>query len=555
MSLTTHSHPHPHPQPRQHTTHRTGPPRRKSGLNLHRTSSHGGIHATASALALTTNQNQSQVVPRMERQDSGASKASDEVSVTSAPGTGAAAGRTRGKHVHGMHHVARPGGVGPRRKSQVHIGDHARRGSRNSRSDTNLSRLGLTSLARANSRTHLAKGEPEPEVEAEAEEEEWEEAPGVEARGAGSSDDNDEDDDEEEDGDELIIPIKKKPTPRAKDLPSKGFAPAVVASPEQHVIQRTTPAPRTETLAPAPAPPTPRQPSPAPSDAGTLIATPTKSHTAPAPSGRHIRTRNSHTSLQSLTAGSLRSFLTGPHHPLSSPKPGKRREGTAPPVVSGETARGAWAGPAVEGMPTPTRTTAERPPAAAASSLRKASFTGSPSGGDVSGLPPPGRLSAHSVAQRAALLPTMSSRPSSAGAADATRQQMERESVNLVSRFVTLPSSTSAQGTQGIFPESPFAGAHASLVRTLMEEGAQLLPLDNPTNPSLRRTETSRAATPKPPRATGGAAPPYGAGQAPQGMEWVAGLTPFEMSVQRCLAQRKGAVRLATGRALGPLGA
>ena len=51
-----------------------------------------------------------------------------------------------------------------------------RRASRHSRSDTNLSRLGLTALARANSRTHLAKGEPEPAPEPE--EEDWEEAPG-----------------------------------------------------------------------------------------------------------------------------------------------------------------------------------------------------------------------------------------------------------------------------------------------------------------------------------------------------------------------------------------
>lgn len=448
-----------------------------------------------------------------------------------------------------------------------------RRASRHSRSDTNLSRLGLTALARANSRTHLAKGEPEPAPEPE--EEDWEEAPGGPGEGGeGSSDDDDE---EEEEGDELVIPIKKKPTPRSKDLPSRGFA-VVVASPEQ---QDTQPPPTT-TPRLASAAPTPRPSSPTPSDAGTLIATPTKSHTAPPqpppppppPSGRHIRTRNSHTSLQSLTAGSLRSFLTGPHHPLSSPKPGKRREGTAPPVISGETARGAWAGPsaaaaAVEGVPpTPVRTV-DRPAAAgaaaAASSLRKASFNGSTAGGDVvSGLPPPsGRLSAHSVAQRAALLPTMSSRPSAAGGTldpAAARQQIERESVNLVSRFVTLPPAPPAQATQqGIFPESPFAAAHASLVRTLMEEGAQLLPLDTPQS-HLRRTETSRStATSRPSRTTGGQQPPppppYGATPAPQGMEWVPGLTPFEMSVQRCLAQRKGAVRLATGRALGPLGA
>lgn len=109
MSLTSH--------PRHPPTTRA-PPRRKSAHThtqpLHRTSSHGIIHSTASALALTSQRT------GMERQDSGASRASDEVSVTSAP----AAGRARIKSGHG-HHVARPGGVAPRRKSQVHLADHA----------------------------------------------------------------------------------------------------------------------------------------------------------------------------------------------------------------------------------------------------------------------------------------------------------------------------------------------------------------------------------------------------------------------------------------------
>lgn len=358
-----------------------------------------------------------------------------------------------------------------------------------------------------------------------------------------------------------MIRTKKKNV--KKEPPARGFA--VVGSPEQAEQIPTTPAPRTTTLA---APPeTPRNPSPVPSEAGTLIATPTKSHTAPAPGipSRHLRTRNSHTSLQSLTAGSLRSIFAGPHHPLSSPsgKPSRRREGTAPPVVSGETARGAWAGSGagIEGLPaSPTR--GDERPNAASASLRKASFTGSINL-DVSGLPrtnpTTGRLSAHSVAQKAALLPTMSSRPSSAGSTDAAnRHQQERESVNLVSRFVTLPPQPSATGNN-VFPDSPFAGAHASLVRTLMEEGARLLPVDPALNPSatLRRTETARTGATGKQRAStpAQATIPYGAGPAPQGQEWVLGLTPFEMSVQRCLAQRKNAVRLATGRALGPLGA
>lgn len=368
------------------------------------------------------------------------------------------------------------------------------------------------------------------------------------------------DDDDEEEGDELVIRTKKKPASRPKEPLARGFA--VVSSPvepKEEQTQPTTPATRMETLVPPTE--TPRNPSPVPSEAGTLIATPTKSYTAPPPS-RHLRTRNSHTSLQSLTAGSLRSFLAGPHHPLSSPsggKPARRREGTAPPVVSGEIARGAWAVPgtnSVEGLPaSPTRN--EGRPNAATQSLRKASFTGSISQQEIAGLPRDpqgtgmGRMSAHSVAQRAALLPTMSSRPSSAASSDAaTRHQQERESVNLVSRFVTLPT---AEASHGVFPDSPFAGAHASLVRTLMEEGARLLPIDPTANP-LRRTDTSRAATPKlRPSAQGTV--PYGAAPAPVGQEWVLGLTPFEMSVQRCLAQRKGAVRLATGRSLGPLGA
>jgi hypothetical protein len=100
-SATTLAHKHTH-----HTHHSRG--RRKSGI--HRTTSHVGVHSTASALALTTTT--AAEAPRLERGDSGASKASDDVSITSAP-----ARLNKGKH-------ARPG-VGGRRKSQVHLVDHS----------------------------------------------------------------------------------------------------------------------------------------------------------------------------------------------------------------------------------------------------------------------------------------------------------------------------------------------------------------------------------------------------------------------------------------------
>jgi hypothetical protein len=348
----------------------------------------------------------------------------------------------------------------------------------------------------------------------------------------------DEETSEEEDGDELMIPAKGK---KKKDVAQRvGFSPPVQPRPP-------TPPPTT----PAPKPALPEPPSPVPSDSGTLIATPQR------PSTRHVRTRNSHTSLRSLAAGSLRSLFAGPHHPLSSPTatsaPG-RREAAAPPVISGETARGAWAfsGDKEPGLPpTPTTTNTRLPRPNAAGSLRKASFTGATE-------PHMGRLSAHSVAAKAAQLPTMGR--TNTLAIDA-RHQQERESVNLVSRFIPLPAAPTHEGKAPVFPDSPFAGAHASLVRTLMEEGARLLPVE-PTPLAPRRTDTIRA--PRPQRTTstfpsastgsGSVTIPYGASPAPPGQEWVLGLTPFEMSVQRCVEQRKGAVRLATGRALGPLG-
>jgi hypothetical protein len=380
---------------------------------------------------------------------------------------------------------------------------------------------------------------------------------------------------DDDDADELVIRTKG----RKKEVSRVGFSPPYEPqAPTSSNARTPSPAPVT----PAPTKPvlpaqTDRPPSPVSSETGTLIATPTR------PTARHVRTRNSHTSLRSLAAGSLRSLFAGPHHPLSSPAPSGagsavqgRREAAAPPVVSGEIARGAWAFSSsgekeIPGLPpSPTTTSNTRLPGRpnAAGSLRKASFTGPDSD---PGLPQrTGRLSAHSVAAKAAQLPTVGSRFAVSGPADA-RHQQERESVNLVSRFVTLPSPTATSGDtkQPVFPDSPFAGAHASLVRTLMEEGARLLPIDqspSTTAPSTRRTDTTRAL-PRPQRTTstfpsafpsaGASAStpiPYGAAPAPPGQEWVLGLTPFEMSVQRCLEQRKGAVRLATGRALGPLG-
>ncbi|KAJ9104289.1 hypothetical protein QFC20_004571 [Naganishia adeliensis] len=513
-SATTLAHKHTH-----HTHHARGAGRRKSGI--HRTSSHVGVHSTASTLALTTTTE----APRLEREDSGASKASDDVSITSAP-----ARLNKGKH-------ARPA-VGGRRKNQVHLVDHS----------------------------------VEPEPTNEEEEEEWEEAPVVPDEGASEDDDDDDDD-----GDELVIRTKgrKKTT---KEVPRVGFRPP--HEPQDSTASNAQP-PSPVPVTPAPSKPalptqTERPPSPVPSESGTLIATPTR------PTARHVRTRNSHTSLRSLAAGSLRSLFAGPHHPLSSPTAAGsgstasgRREAVAPPVVSGEIARGAWAFSSGEKEiqslpPSPTTSNARLPGRPnAAGSLRKASFTGPTP--DSSGLPQrTGRLSAHSVAAKAAQLPTVGSRLATSGTADA-RHQQERESVNLVSRFVTLPSTTSTPGDtkQPVFPDSPFAGAHASLVRTLMEEGARLLPIDQNTStiaPTTRRTDATRAI-PRPQRTTStfpSAFPsagsssstpiPYGAAPAPPGQEWVLGLTPFEMSVQRCLEQRKGAVRLATGTGVGAFG-
>jgi hypothetical protein len=121
-SATTLAHKHTH-----HHAHTRGG-RRKSS-HLHRTASHVGV--TASALALTTTE-----APKLERGDSGASRASDDVSVTSAP-----ARLNKGK---------RPT-VGVRRKSQVHLVDH---------SVSRLSDVGIALTGRRNARRETREAIP-----------------------------------------------------------------------------------------------------------------------------------------------------------------------------------------------------------------------------------------------------------------------------------------------------------------------------------------------------------------------------------------------------------
>ncbi|KAJ9107697.1 hypothetical protein QFC21_001157 [Naganishia friedmannii] len=635
-TTTRHTHTHPHPHP-----HRTA--RRRSAVNLYRTPSHPGT-ALAGLAALTLSR-PSNGDDGMERQDSRSSKASDEVSVVSAPA------RTRGG--------SRPG-VGSRRKSQVHLaaGDHKQRTFRSSRSDTNLSRLGLTALARAPSRTNVQHA-----AEAEPEEAEWEEEDTMTNTSAASekridaTDDDESNADESGDGDDLVITTKRKRSvaPVAQGAPSEPSVRQPQPTDEEALDhQQTTRAMRGFDLdhpSAASAAPRARERSlsPTPSESGTLIApcsVPTFTHPPPvrqgpspsrqeqhgtppprntttaaaAPASRHLRTRNSHTSLRSLTSASLRTLpstmMVGPHHPLSSPTSvrtfrvhsgagASTSTGLAPPVVSGEIARGLWSTASnggisggsssaeIDGLAHSNAPGASgKRPHAASASLRKASFSTPPSGitggsrsasmtsagsnpGSNGGGDNGGRLSAHSVAQKAARLPTLSSRST----AQQDSHERERETVNLVSRFIALPSSTfatsvdsakkdspskSTAGAGGsIFPDSPFATAHKSLVRTMMEESARMLPTgaggygvgggasgyhydSHATTPrvppSIQRSGTTFASV-------GTAAAGGGNGAT----EWVPGLTPFEMSVQRCLEQRKGAVRLATGESLAPL--
>lgn len=382
----------------------------------------------------------------------------------------------------------------------------------------------------------------------------------------------------------------------------------------------------------------PQAPSPTGSDSNTLIGSqasparastprsqaPTHSATLPAsqystpikPVHKHVRTRNSHTSLRSLA--SMR-MAGPPPHPLSSPSTARSRITSmnsrssatiAAPKVSKEEARGLWSTSPTEVMSLHTDANSqigEIPKISVArtgssrslrdyfagtqsragkegektlEALRKSSFSsqiaGLPrvnssstlgTGGTTGG---PVRLSAHSVAQAAARLPTTSPL-SASGYGD---QQMESSQVGLISRFLT-PSSWHPKLTTGptkeknqkyrsntsphmiaskkenVFPESPFAAAHASLVRTLMEDGAipasQVQSINTPTTRDRHplANEDGHSGRSRLAGRDGKFLRDSG--------EVVWGLTPFEMSARRCLDQRKNAVKLSTGGPLGPL--
>jgi hypothetical protein len=364
--------------------------------------------------------------------------------------------------------------------------------------------------------------------------------------------------------------------------------------------------------------------------------TPNKKSSNPPPNAalnRHVRTRNSHTSLRSLA--SMR--IGPPPHLLTSPGGGKSRVASlsgrstaiAAPQLNKEEARGSWSTSPTEitnldsdvtgrpaelarpeGMP---RTGSQRSlreyfglPSASRSgkdgernleALRKASFTSANGarmtrasstaalttlGASSQG---PSRLSAQSVAQAAARLPATSSLTASAYG----DQLPESSQVGLISRFLTPsswnPRNANTQAKQdkngksrastslgtsnkaSVFPESPYAAAHASLVRTLMEDGARTVPIL--VNGPLSRHRSESGAIPKTTSSfasltitpahqeDGHRAKGYKDGRNGKngvvGDEVVWGLTPFEMSVSRCLNQRKGAVKLSTGGPLGPL--
>lgn len=387
---------------------------------------------------------------------------------------------------------------------------------------------------------------------------------------------------------------------------------------------------------------------PGQSPAGNVPSTPP----ANPPTRKHVRTRNSHTSLRSLA--SMR--LAGPPpHPLTSPGGAKSRvtslsgrsgPAIAAPQLNREVARGLCSTSPTEsmisnievvgrngshghghgkhsstppsqvartgsqrslrdyfGLPSSAKTTSrdsERGP----DMSRKTSFSSITGAGlprassssalNAAGLPSnqggSSRLSAHSVAQAAARLPSTANLSASAYG----DRQAESSQVGLISRFLT-PSSwnpkalvaSSAKDRHGksrantapgyqsdkpsVFPPSPFAAAHASLVRTLMEDGSKLAPQGGHHGPS-RGSDRMRSDTGPVPRASaafsslaltpahnddGSRGRGYGKegknGNRDKEMVLVPGLTPFEMSVSRCLEQRKNAVRLKTGGPLGPL--
>lgn len=367
-----------------------------------------------------------------------------------------------------------------------------------------------------------------------------------------------------------------------------------------------------------------------------------------APSTRHIRTRDSHTSLRSLA--SIRN-AGPPPHPLSSPRnartsgrvtslsvTGRQGSGIAAPQLNKEEARGLWSGSPTEsshleerqmqgherqksvdtlgtggGMKRSNSSRSildtfgfgggkarDRDGDRSVEALRKASFsstvgtTRKGSGkegistsaqGQMSGHSH--RLSAHSVAQAAARLPTTPAIATTAYG-DATN---ENSQVGLVSRFLavfpwnpkppsaqqrdrngkgrayTTPNSGTESPRRSVFPESPFAAAHASLVRTMMEEGARPAstvqgygsgprphradsgPLPRSNTPNL----SALTLTPAYDSDSRGKASARDANKASKDNTLVLGLTPFEMSIRRCLDQRKGAVKLSTGGPLGPL--
>jgi hypothetical protein len=133
------------------------------------------------------------------------------------------------------------------------------------------------------------------------------------------------------------------------------------------------------------------------------------------------------------------------------------------------------------------------------------------------------------------------------------------------SRANTAPGFTEKPS---VFPQSPFAAAHASLVRTLMEDGSKPVSPINYHGPA-RGSDRMRSETGPVPRSSAAFSslaltPAHhedtsrskgGSRDARQSKdkEMVLGLTPFEMSVSRCFEQRKNAVQLSTGGPLGPL--
>lgn len=225
------------------------------------------------------------------------------------------------------------------------------------------------------------------------------------------------------------------------------------------------------------------------------------------------------------------------------------------------------------------------------------------------------RLSAHSAVQAASKLPTTSSLSASAYGDQmpehsqiglVSRFLPPSSAGGFTKKHTHSAKEKERQRQRGpIFPEIPFSSAHASLVKTLMEVGARPasqvhFTLNGPTTGSNtttgghgnRPTSSHRTV----PQAVGGMANQltraassltsipdeyaplrlgrgsstnnhYTSRQNKQQQQpslqsssnqplrkddiiW--GLTPFEMSMSRCLEQRKGAVQLSTGGPLEP---